>query len=1015
MEPTNPADSKQNRLDKKVPKKQQVRNKNTNNSGNPGKPGLPPKTDVTKLTFNIINADVLTNKIAELRRRTSINDPDVIIVTEARPKRKNFKMQTVDFIIQGYTIFNINLANDIGRGMIIYCKQSLEATEILTNTTFKEILAIKIPFSSRKNSQYLTVVGIYNSPNSTEENENALHKVLHHLSRHSKHLMIAGDFNYKHINWETQEATGEMTRTNKLLDTLKETYLYQHVRDPTRCRADTEPSTLDLILTHNDYNIQNLQQHSPIGKSDHACLYAEYLCPGRRIKRPYIRYNYGRGKYTELNQTLQGIDWRNKLLNPEIELEAMYSELSSTLLELRDRFIPSRMIKGDNNRKPYRLSIEEQKAIKRKHRAWTRYMECMKNKNCTKETRRKKKKVFNQARNKVRSITRKAEKCLERDICAEAKKNQKRLWGYIHSKNKIQERIPDLYLDSGNPQQGLSSNDTEKANILADFFASVFTEEDIQNIPEVPTAEERGIAQLLDDIDIPPTKVEAKLKKLNINKSQGPDNIHPQLLRESRTNIAEPLSAIFRKSLATSTIPKPWKEGKITAIYKKGEKSKPANYRPVSLTSVVCKVMESIIRDSVLEHLTSQDLLSKQQYGFVSGRSTILQLLHVLEDWLSIIHNGGGLTAAYMDFQKAFDKVPHKRLILKCKSYGISGKTLLWIEDFLAGRTQQVMVNGTLSEKHEVRSGIPQGSVLGPMLFVIYINDLPHGLSSTTMMFADDTKIYQRIQSRDDSIKFQEDIKKLHEWSQKWQLLFHPDKCKVMHIGRISHAAQYKIGENEMKEVQSEKDLGVLFDADLSFKAEIQARAAKGHQMSGIIRRTFTHLDHLSFKRLFIALARPHLEYGAPIWQPYKKGDKELLEKVQRRATKQLPGLKDKSYDQRLRELQLPTLAFRRLRGDMIEVYKLFNKYTCKTEDVLKLDENQGRTRGNQRKLFKSAGHLEKVKNSFSRRVVHSWNSLPNEVVLADNLNIFKNRLDKTWSEHPLKFDWEWEPLPGQA
>ena len=184
---------------------------------------------------------------------------------------------------------------------------------------------------------------------------------------------------------------------------------------------------------------------------------------------------------------------------------------------------------------------------------------------------------------------------MEREVCAEAKRNQKRLRGYIHSKNRIQERIPDLYLDVNNPLQGLSSNDTEKANILGDYFASVFTGEDTENLPQLQTPAERGIRTLLENIDITAATVESKLKKLNIKKAQGPDSIHPQLLRETRAEIAEPLSDLFKKSLSTSEIPTPWKVGRITAIHKKGDKSQPANYRPVSLTSIVCKTMETII------------------------------------------------------------------------------------------------------------------------------------------------------------------------------------------------------------------------------------------------------------------------------------------------------------------------------------------------------------------------------------------------------------------------------------
>ena len=235
-----------------------------------------------------------------------------------------------------------------------------------------------------------------------------------------------------------------------------------------------------------------------------------------------------------------------------------------------------------------------------------------------------------------------------------------------------------------------------------------------------------------------------------------------------------------------------WKHAKVTAIYKKGPKTKPQNYRPVSLTCILCKVLESIIRDHITNHMKENNLFSDKQFGFITGRSTTLQLLHVLNKWTEILDQGGSLDTIYCDFMKAFDKVPHRRLIHKISKYGIKGNILGWIDSFLSNRTQLVAVGAAESSRSNVTSGIPQGSVLGPLLFVIYINDLPEVVdkNSHVFLFADDTKVSRQIRTDADQIILQKDIDNLKIWSDTWLLKFHPDKCVSMTIQNSANAIE---------------------------------------------------------------------------------------------------------------------------------------------------------------------------------------------------------------------------------
>jgi len=244
----------------------------------------------------------------------------------------------------------------------------------------------------------------------------------------------------------------------------------------------------------------------------------------------------------------------------------------------------------------------------------------------------------------------------------------------------------------------------------------------------------------MEKITFSESDIKAKLSKLKTNKSSGPDSLHSRILSELQTVIPSPLKNIFDHSYECGVLPEDWKSSIVSTVFKKGKKNLVDNYRPISLTCIPCKIMESIIRDQVMNYFQSNSLFNSHQYDFIKGRSAVLQLLKIIDDWIINLEIGNQTDVIYTDFEKAFDKVPHKRLLSKLVSYGLDSKLILWIESFLCHRTQRVKVNGMLSESKSVLSGIPQGTVLGPLLFIIFINDLPDVCSSLShiFLFADD-------------------------------------------------------------------------------------------------------------------------------------------------------------------------------------------------------------------------------------------------------------------------------------
>ena len=459
--------------------------------------------------------------------------------------------------------------------------------------------------------------------------------------------------------------------------------------------------------------------------------------------------------------------------------------------------------------------------------------------------------------------------------------------------------------------------------------------------------------------------------------------------------------------MSEGCIPTDWKIANVTPIFKKGSKLKPDNYRPVSLTSVICKVMESLIRDDIMQHLSINNLIFSSQHGFMARKSCLTNLLEYLETLTDLIDQGHSVDVIYLDFAKAFDKVPHARLKVTLEAHGISGDILNWITGWLSDRKQRVVLNGERSDWLPVTSGVPQGSVLGPTLFVIFINPIDRlivRLSAILSKFADDTKVGSIVNNESNSAVLQEIINILSNWADEWQMTFNFTKCKVMHLGRRNPRFNYTMGGHApagtvLEVVEQEKDVGVIISSDLKPSAQCNTAVKKSNQLLGRMARSFTYRNKSTWISLYKVYIRPHLEYAVQAWSPWTQKDINLLEDVQRRVIRMTSGLKGGSYEDKLKEVGLQSLENRRLRGDMIQTWKILHNH----DDVI---ESTWFTRVNHianRTTRLSAGiyniqlkhaNLETRRNFFSLRVTNSWNSLPDSMKEAISLNSFKNLYD---------------------
>ena len=844
--------------------------------------------------------------------------------------------------------------------------------------SFQECVWITV--SVEKNSNVLFGC-VYRSPSSSDENNRDLETMLRTITdMKTKNTLIVGDFNYPTIDWMDCVST-DMNGSNsdQFMECLKDCFLIQHLDKPTRFRGTQKPSLLDLVLTNEENVIRNIEYLAPVGSSDHCTIVFDYTCKIQDNHSITTKYKYDKGDYKAMRDFFTSVKWEEVLEGKDVQ--ESWEEFRSRLEEAMQKFIPKHNI-SSQGRKFKRQSYMDKHGlslVKQKNKVWEKYLTT----HDLKDYRE-----YCKVRNSLRENTRELRRNFEERIADEIKENPKAFWKYTKSKTTVRSGVSDLKDNKG----AMHSDDSAKSEILNDFFCSVFTREDTTFIPELET---KHHGPKLLNFDITDECVEKHIRSLKASKSAGPDGFHPRVLKEVVEEIAPPLRIIFMKSLQCGMLPSQWKLGQVTPIFKKGDRSTPGNYRPVSLTAVLCKVMETIVRSHVMDHMVKHQLFCEEQHGFVPGRSCMTQLITCIDDWSEALDRGEPLDAIYLDFKKAFDTVPHERLIQKLVSYGIDGNVKEWISSFLHGRKQRVSINGHTSQWSSVTSGIPQGSVLGPILFVVFINDLPDVVKNVVRIFADDTKLYGPVSTEEGRTVLQEDTDKLSDWSDTWLLKFNTSKCSVMHLGRTNPKHTYNMRDNDgmyqkLEETEVEKDLGVYVDNKLSFHQHVNTAVNKATRILGVIKRTFTSRSKNIVKRLYTTLVRPTLEYGnAPRTTQYI-GDMDKIENVQRRATKLCTDIKNLSYEERLRELRLPSMYYRRERGDMIQVFKILTKRDRVDSDTILPRNESARTRGHSLKLSKRQCRLNIRKHSFGLRVTNKWNSLPESVISAKSVNDFK-------------------------
>ena len=884
-----------------------------------------------------------------------------------------------------YRIFRRDRSVGRGGGVCIIVSRRHNAIEVATiNLCPSEVECVGVDVSAFGTK--LRFIGAYRPPGYSKAMVTLTSKLqaqLINLCNVKQPVFIAGDLNCPDINWETFEAPNDSVQ-NVLLDFVCITGLTQLVTQPTCNR-----NILDLILTNEPLIVSDLHVDIPLASSDHNSINfelslthngCEYTCSDNS-SHTLKKYLWQKADYESISALLLNVDW-SAFMTTHLDPDSVWNGFCDILESAFTQFVPAKeTVTADfHSTTIKRFPAYINRLICRKRCLW-RLMHADPDNTVIAEQYRN---VANICRRSIRDYA------ARKEIKLIDSANLGMFYKYVNSKMACKSGIGSLKAADGT----LLTSDTAKAELLNEYFVSVCTT-DNGTLPVIDFGVPEEVQ--LDTVHFSPHAVMRAIARIKPSTSPGPDGLPASVLRKLAPCISSPLSAMFSSFLSVGKVPSQWKTAIVTPVYKKGISSDCANYRPISLTCVVCKIMERIIACEVLAYARKNKLLSKSQHGFLSRRSTATNLLECLNDWTVSIKHKFSSDIIYIDYAKAFDSVCHNKLICKLSALGIRGSLLDWIKSFLSDRRQVTRVGQFYSSSRPITSGVVQGSCIGPLLFVLYINDLTNVLGDAVecKLFADDVKLYTAIRTSADQTRLQEALDRVVLWSDSWQLNISAKKCAKLTVGShtLSMHKDYSLCGKKVSNVREYQDLGITIDQGLKFKTHIHTVVAKARQRASLILKCFSSRDPNLLMRAFSVYVRPILEYASCTWSPTAVGLIDLLESVQRRFTKCLTGCRTLGYRDRLKFLNIESLEVRRLRLDLVLTYKIiFGMTDFECSKIFTLNKNS--TRGHQYKILPEHGVFDIRRNYFSCRVVRVWNGLPPSVVCFNSLSSFKRSLD---------------------
>lgn len=930
----------------------------------------------------------------------------------------NEEMFDAEIHIPGYTPYRSDRINRIKGGVIIYLKDYLAgSTDVIFKYCNRTVECIAIHIKSLN----MVIVGLYRPPDCTSSLFNPvlkkLEEVLDSLPSPVPEIHMMGDFNFPFVKWKIEEGinigtihsgglTDEQIQFKNLAAFAEKYLLCQLIDEPTR-----ENNVLDLCYTNFQEAYHNISIHKS-SFSDHNVIMMDtkYICEENSNKHDetpenitgFKRLNFFDEKvdWSKIKSELKDITWEQELVS--LSVNDMTAYICDTVLKICTKFTPetSKVTRQRKNKIPKYNRYLMRRRTRINHRL---------EKLPPSPQREKLVSERYEIEQKIRNRYREKRKAQEAKATAAIKTNSKFFFSYANSLSRIRTEIGPLISNVG-------KYITSPKSICETFkvqYESVFTQPKQEKKVTNPWDffKETQDSDLC-NIDFNESDIIDALKELSNCAAPGPDNFPAIVLKTCSEELAKPLYLLLRKSLTTGTVPDALKEAIISPIFKGGSicKGKAKNYRPIALTSHIMKVFEKVIRKKIVKYFDERNSFNVNQHGFRAGRSCLSQLLGHYDYILSQLEQGKNVDVIYLDFAKAFDKVDHGILLHKLRDMGIKGQLGVWIHSFLTDRYQYVAVNRSKSSKSSVISGVPQGSVLGPLLFVVHIGDIDsETLSSFVSLFADDTRAAAGIKDEECHRKLQLDLNTIYKWAEQNNMKFNDSKFEKITYGRNEALKDIPYIAADGSNIQASnevKDLGVTMSDNASFKTHITKLSSKASQLTSWVLRTFITREKYVMLMLWKTLILSRLEGCSPLWNPMMTGDILSLENVQRSYTRHVHGMNNLDYWERLKSLKLYSLQRRRERYDILYVWKILEQIVPNVSSVsnrqVQLIDDIGGRRGRLCKIpnpAKNAALSTKtlVTNSFTIRATKLFNVLPKCIreISGCELDTFKEALDE--------------------
>jgi len=933
-----------------------------------------------------VNCQSIANKKGDIQNLIDQHDPDIICATETWLSKEHKDGEICFGLLDKYDIHRHDREFRQGGGVLIASKKELQAEFQPNLETNCESIWVSIKLQAAKT----LYVCCYYRPNCQDETScGALRDAICRISPHSN-IIIAGDFNYPDIDWQTK-ATQSHSTTRRLseefIDFIDDFALTQLVNTPTR-----HTKTLDLLLTNAPGHCKTCNVIP--GISDHEAVAAVFEFNAVRHKQPARQIPlYSKANWEGFHNHM--LDHHNRLLEEGISgttVDQVWNKFKYAIHDGAKRFIPHKTARSIN-KKPW-IKRDTKRLIRQKSRAYYK----------------QRKSQSQQDQDRYRDLKHKTQKKIRQDYWlyvedmvtpddrSSTRTASKKFWTFVKHSRQDSVGIPNLMDKDGTEH----ITPLDKAEALNCQFSSVFSSLKPSSLKDLAARLIPSRYTRMPSLCISTAGISKLLCDLDKNKAPGPDGIQPRILKQLHFAIAPTLQVIFEKSYREGSVPEDWKKANICPIFKKGAKSDPTNYRPVSLTCIASKMFEHIVTSNIMSHLDNHEILYKKQHGFRRGRSCESQLLELTHDLQSGLHEGKQTDLIIMDFAKAFDKVSHEKLLTVLHHYAIDPLTISWIKGFLSNRSQSVVVDGATSSSHLVTSGVPQGTVLGPALFLCYINSMPVGIDSAVRLFADDTVIYRQITSAEDHAILQQDLQKLARWEAEFSMEFHPQKCSVLRVSRSKTPSlfDYTLHGTNLQTTESTKYLGVTITNDLTWERHISNIKAKANQQLAFVRRNIRTRSRSTKEKLFNTLVRPHVEYAAPVWDPHTNRHQQALEMIQRRAARWVCGRNHNtsSVTDMLHDLGWRSLEHRRAISRLCMLFQICNGSIAIPHDPYLLPSKhtpRPSRHTNTHTLTTYQCRTNYFKFSFFPRTIVLWNALPNNVATSPSLDAFKAALGR--------------------